>query len=544
MFGQAAKRQFNGFDSQSSSSGGFGTQSLSGGVDTPFGTSSQNQTQQTQQTQNQPGFGQQSTFGTSTINGNSSFGSLGNASLNQSQSSFFNSDVLSSPVPNNSSNVGIGGGPGPSYSLSHSQSAYDLRGAANGTGQGLANGPMREHSAPLTPGFRSSRGAPSWTSNDRRFVPSHLSAIKQKSSFYAGDRTPERSASFTRRASTSPTMKSSLAKGGESPPSGVGGSSFGTPKPSGTKKQTHTITEEELPPTQSIYDSRGSPFSAARRGNSAGSGMRRSETFSSNSSNHINNHINNNHTAARKTLRATASFNHASNTPRKMALGNDGNLSVVVYGFPQHLTPSIVSHFSNFGEILENVEPSDASFGLSTTPVKRPPPGNRPPVFAGRNWIKITYDNKASVIRALAEDGSQFAGQYVIGCKPYTPSQMRDFDAISASMLDSHDAMDLDSPIKPKAKLETQQQQQQNKSLYPNPSASSSDRTLPRTTSLPALNGAKRLEIRDGTNTVFKQPSTKTITNPKVKKTGLSEKTGWLSWTAKRAEELIFGYEV
>lgn len=268
--------------------------------------------------------------------------------------------------------------------------------------------------------------------------------------------------------------------------------------------------------------------------------MRRSETFTSN----------NHHTAARKTLRATASFNHA-NTPRKSALGNDGNLSVVVYGFPQHLTPSIVSHFSNFGEIMENVEPSDASFGLSTTPVKRPPPGNRPPVFAGRNWIKITYDNKASVIRALAEDNTQFAGQYVIGCKPYTPSQMRDFDAISASMLDSHDVMMdsdyQDSPIKPKSKDQhQQQQQQQNRSLYPNPSASASasERTLPRTTSLPALNGAKRLEIRDGTNTVFKQTSTKTITNPKVKKTGLSEKTGWLSWTAKRAEELIFGYEV
>lgn len=528
MFGQAAKRQFNGFDSQSSSTGGFGTSSTSGGFGAstggPFGTSS------TTQTQTQPSFGQQSTFGTSTINGNTSFGSLGNASLNQSQSSFFNSDVLSTPTSANNN------GGAPSYSLSHSQSAYDLRGASNGNSYGAGNQQMREHSAPLTPGFRSSRGAPSWTSNDRRFVPSHLSAIKQKSSFYAGDRTPERSASFTRRASTSPTMKSSLAKAGESPPSGVGGSSFGTPKPSGTKKQTHTITEEELPPTQSIYDSRGSPFSAARRGNSAGSGMRRSETFSSNP------------TAARKTLRATASFNHA-NTPRKLAMGSDGNLSVVVYGFPQHLTPSIVSHFNNFGEIMENVEPSDASFGLSTTPVKRPPPGNRPPVFAGRNWIKITYDNKASVIRALAEDGTQFASQYVIGCKPYTPSQMRDFDAISASMLDSHDASMMDSdyqdsPIKSKFP----QTQQQNTSLYPNPSASasvsSSERSLPRTTSLPALNGAKRLEIRDGTNTVFKQPSSKTITNPKVKKTGLAEKTGWLSWTAKRAEELIFGYEV
>ncbi|KAG5361342.1 Nucleoporin NUP53 [Yarrowia sp. C11] len=512
MFGQAAKRQFNGFDSQSSSSGGFG---LGNSTSAPFGTSSTTQTQtQTQQ----PSFGSQSTFGTSTINGNSSFGSLGNASLSQSQSSFFNSDVMSSPAPATNNT-----GRGPSYGLSHSQSAYDLRGSSNGTGNGY------EHNAPLTPGLRSSRGAPSWTSNDRRFVPSHLTAIKQKSSFYAGDRTPERSASFSRRASTSPTMKSSLAKGGESPPSGVGGSSFGTPKPSGTKKQTHTITEEELPPTQSIYDSRGSPFSAARRGNSAGSGMRRSETFSSNP------------TAARKTLRATASFNHA-NTPRKMAMGNDGNLSVVVYGFPQHLTPSIVSHFGNFGEIMENVEPSDASFGLSTTPVKRPPPGNRPPVFAGRNWIKITYDNKASVIRALAEDGSQFAGQYVIGCKPYTPSQMRDFDAISASMLDSHDVSMMESdyqesPLKPKP-------QQQNKSMYPNISASSSERTLPRTTSMPVLNGAKRLEIRDGTNTVFKQTSGKTITNPKVKKTGLSEKAGWLSWTAKRAEELIFGYEV
>lgn len=497
MFGQTAKRQFNGFDSQSSSSGGFGTNSTSSalGASTAGGFSTPTQQQQ----QQQPSFGTQSTFGTSTINGNTSFGSLGNASLTQSQSSFFNSEVSA-----------------PANGLSHSQSAYDLRGASQ---NGSYGNQMREHSAPLTPGFRSSRGAPSWTSNDRRFVPSHLSAIKQKSSFYAGDRTPERSASFSRRASTSPTMKSSLAKGGESPPSGVGGSSFGTPKPSGTKKQTHTITEEELPPTQSIYDSRGSPFGATRRGGSSGSAMRRSETFSNN-------------TAPRKTLRATASFNHA-NTPRKIALGNDGNLSVVVYGFPQHLTPTIVSHFSNFGEILENVEPSDASFGLSTTPVKRPPQGHRPPVFAGRNWIKITYDNKASVIRALAEDGTQFAGQYVIGCKPYTPSQQRDFDAISASMLDNNDAMDMDfqdSPSKPPTKS----------ALYPNPS----ERSLPRTTSMPALNGAKRLEIRDGTNTVFKTPSTKTITNPKVKKTGLSEKTGWLSWTAKRAEELIFGYEV
>lgn len=494
MFGQSAKRQFNGFDSQSSA--GQPTAGFSQPPGTGFGQASTSAA----------GFGasQGGGFGNNSSAGNSSFGSLTNTSLNQSQTSFFNAEVLSTPAS-----------PAPAYGLSHSQSAYDLRGA-NQSGYGLQT---REHSAPLTPGLRSSRGAPSWTSNDRRFVPSHLSAVKQKSSFYAGDRTPERSSSFSRRASTSPTVKSQLSKG-DSPPSGIGGSSFGTPKPSGTKKQTHTITEEELPPTQSIYDSGGSPFSA-RRGNSAGSSMRRSDTFNG---------------TARKSLRATASFNHAV-TPRKSALGTDGSLAVVVYGFPQHLTPSIVSHFGNFGEILENIEPSDASFGLSTTPVKRAPAAGRVPVMAGRNWIKITYDNKSSVIRALAEDGTQFAGQYVIGCKPYTPSQMRDFDAISASMLDGNDAMELDqdSPVKPKSR-----QQQKPKNLYPN---LSEERTLPRTTSMPVLNGAKRIEIRDGQHTVFKQPS-KAIANPKVKKTGLSEKTGWLSWTAKRAEELIFGYEV
>lgn len=107
--------------------------------------------------------------------------------------------------------------------------------------------------------------------------------------------------------------------------------------------------------------------------------------------------------------------------------------AVLVFGYPESMANQVISHFADFGTILEDFEavrkskaspysqfgdlaPAGAFKSSSTTERKRI---SAPPMFCGKSWVKLTYDNPASAIDALQESGSVFNGA-LIGVVPYT----------------------------------------------------------------------------------------------------------------------------
>ncbi|CAN6660595.1 hypothetical protein TRVA0_032S01266 [Trichomonascus vanleenenianus] len=439
------------------------------------------------------GFGSNvSSASNSLFNSNSQSSGLTNSSLFGSNNSLasVNNSTTNNPLGNTASNA-----PG---LLPQSQSSFNLAGAANSNSSSLM-GSAATNSTSNTPG-RQLPSAPSWGKQERRIIPSHMARIRQKSSFS----TPERSALTS--SSSSGYRHGSISA--QSPPSTFGSTSFGTPKPTHAKKN-NAIDEEDLPPTESVYDSGASPFYAKTQSLKASRPVRSSLNPSSSS------------------LSITSSSSSSvANTPSTKPLnslssatnGNTDANSVVVYGFPPELTSSIVKHFSKYGEILENFASSGG------TPSKHA----AQQIHSGTNWIKITYTTPSSAARALAEDGTLFADKYMIGCKPYSSDRAKRL--VSGSSFGEETTSD------------------ENGSLYPQIKENGK---MPRTLSMPVLAGGKRIHVQDGQGLFNKKnrqvrvaPSMANVKERSDSKSGMKGgREGWLSWTSKRAQELIFGWD-
>ncbi|KAG7876158.1 hypothetical protein KL938_004830 [Ogataea parapolymorpha] len=87
--------------------------------------------------------------------------------------------------------------------------------------------------------------------------------------------------------------------------------------------------------------------------------------------------------------------------------------AVIVYGYDDSQFASIVEQFSKYGTILEDF--NQRKF-LSQS--------KSYPVFIGPQWVKFTYDNSASAVRALRENNKLGASGSVIGVVPYTRSSL------------------------------------------------------------------------------------------------------------------------
>lgn len=107
-------------------------------------------------------------------------------------------------------------------------------------------------------------------------------------------------------------------------------------------------------------------------------------------------------------------------------------LAIVVFGYPESLANQVIAHFLEFGTILEHLEAAKSSAkvsaqavfeGQTTGSFKNATPahesGPAPPIFSGKSWIKLTYDNPSSAMDALQENGAVFNGA-MIGVVPYT----------------------------------------------------------------------------------------------------------------------------
>lgn len=108
-------------------------------------------------------------------------------------------------------------------------------------------------------------------------------------------------------------------------------------------------------------------------------------------------------------------------------------LAILVFGYPENMANQVIARFAEFGTILEDFEAA-RTFKISSDGVANmvqatgafPSPtqdsvaqnGPPPPIFSGKSWVKLTYDNPSSAMDALQESGSVFNG-CLIGVVPY-----------------------------------------------------------------------------------------------------------------------------
>lgn len=373
---------------------------------------------------------------------------------------------------------------------------------------------------------------PSWAA-EKRYVNGNNINNRHASSFNTADRGPI----SVRKASLSSP---------QSPVNSFGTSFSGISKPSHTKKKA--IIQEDPPPTRSIYDvDAPTTLPVSHKSDVSSSSL-----------------------TTRSATPSTGAQNSATTRPKAA----DHSLSVVIFGFPSSVTPAVVAHFSKFGNIAENVDSSNRIPIISTPTNKhfRAPPT---PIQTGKNWLKITYDNPASATRAIQENGTIIAGQYVVGCIPVTAQNYKEFeiasensiqsgaqpttDEIENSIVDENVSSFNEGNTLPSSENTTNE----------NKNSQASDRSIiGKNSSLPSLAGSKKVELKDGrsifnkahkqssyTSSFFRTPDAKKpISSVKSSSAanGVSEGDkrlqpaggqGWVNWTSKKAQELVFGWD-
>lgn len=107
--------------------------------------------------------------------------------------------------------------------------------------------------------------------------------------------------------------------------------------------------------------------------------------------------------------------------------------SIIVYGFDNDHFSSLIDHFAKYGDIMEdmNITDSNNHYGqlgsllsknklLETNEdsLNKDEP-RKFPIFIGNGWVKITYDNPNSAIRALVDNGTDDGNGNILGVMPY-----------------------------------------------------------------------------------------------------------------------------
>lgn len=398
-------------------------------------------------------------------------------------------------------------------------------GLTNSSNSALTLGPQA--SLTLDTGLRKST-TPSWAA-EKPYINKNTNN-KHASSFNTADR----GHIAVRKASLS-----SL----QSPVSSFGTSFSGVSKPSHTKKKA--IIQEDPPPTRSIYDiDVPSSLTISHKPDASSSSL-----------------------APRSATPSTGA--QIANAGRPKAA--DHSLSVVIFGFPSSVTPAVVAHFSKFGNIAENVDSSNRIPIMSTPTNKnfRAPPT---PIQTGKNWLKITYDNPASASRAIQENGTIIAGQFVVGCIAVTAQNYKEFEIASEKSIYSGAPSTVDeiedSIVERNIPSFTEVSSSENTTEDNKTSQTNNRSLIGKNSSLPSLAGSKKVVLKDGksifnkvhkqsgyTGSFFKTPDAKkSVSAVKNNNAPNSENEGdkrlqsaggqgWISWTSKKAQELVFGWD-
>ena len=109
--------------------------------------------------------------------------------------------------------------------------------------------------------------------------------------------------------------------------------------------------------------------------------------------------------------------------------------AVIIFGYPESIANSVILHFSNFGEILEDfriikdlkkLNPKNKSNSQSLATQNYP-------IYTGDGWVKLTYNSELSKSRALQENGIIMNGT-LIGCVSYSPAALKQLASLTKSM--------------------------------------------------------------------------------------------------------------
>ncbi|EJS44253.1 nup53p [Saccharomyces arboricola H-6] len=182
------------------------------------------------------------------------------------------------------------------------------------------------------------------------------------------------------------------------------------------------------------------------------------------------------------------------------ALPNLDDNAVIIFGYPESFANSIILHFANFGEILEDFKVIKDFRKLSSKykPASRPHSAQKCPIYTGDDWVKVTYDSQVSKSRALQENGIIMNGT-LIGCVPYSPAALKQLASLNKSERsknnnteseNSSNLNDFSSYIKTEKNYERAQ------TTAAVPKARNSEFKVSKNTS--SFKNPRRLEIKDG----------------------------------------------
>lgn len=110
------------------------------------------------------------------------------------------------------------------------------------------------------------------------------------------------------------------------------------------------------------------------------------------------------------------------------------NNAVIIFGYPESIANSIILHFANFGEVLEDFKiiRDFRKPNLKNKPCNQTSTAQRCPIYTGDGWVKLTYDSQAPKTRALQENGIIMNGT-LIGCVSYSPAALNQLASLNNS---------------------------------------------------------------------------------------------------------------
>ncbi len=229
----------------------------------------------------------------------------------------------------------------------------------------------------------------------------------------------------------------------------------------------------------------------------------------------------------------------------------------------------ILNHFSRFGTILENLQPAnvDSPASPSKSPIKTTK-NKTVPLLMGKTWIKLTYDNPSSALRAENENGTVIAGQ-IIGCVRYSQEIIEKLK--SEVTIDDSSSLNyscvIDSPISKLSKLYNSNEpyffydnSDINEISNSNSNSNSNSRLLNHTISMPIINQKSSYSNSNGHTQILSMKDGRGIFKDKDKSlriTALSNSQNknnsnslnndnsndWLQWISKKAQNLVFGWD-
>lgn len=124
--------------------------------------------------------------------------------------------------------------------------------------------------------------------------------------------------------------------------------------------------------------------------------------------------------------------------------------AVIIFGYPESISNLVITHFSHFGNILEDFEILRSPTGINHSTFRIHGYGKtgaiendkkKLPIFTGDGWVKITYDTPASALRALKESGTVYCS-HLIGCIPYSRSAIEQLASIKMEKSDDIGSID------------------------------------------------------------------------------------------------------